>query len=120
MSKYMWKACIKGGGQVQHSDSKPKSAFFNSTVVQLKKAGCQTKREELKIKLNMPKFIGGMVVAAAGGGLAGWWSVYLPFDSIIGSLALIGATFIGAIIPSFWVNDYKPMHSYDFHCMKTE
>ena len=108
----------KGSGQVQYSDMKPKSSFFNSTVVQLRKEGCKTQREELKVKMNLPKYIGGMALGFAGGGLAGYWSIERPFDSNLASFALAGAVVIVALIPSLWVNDYKPLHSYDFHCEK--
>lgn len=108
---------LKGSGQAQYSDMKPKSSFFNSTVVQLKKEGCKTQREELKVKMNLPKFIGNMALGFAGGGLATYWSSINPlFDSTLASFALAGVIIIAAIIPSLWVNEYKPLHSYDFHC----
>ena len=110
----------KGDGRIQYTDSKPKSAFLNSTIVQLKKAGCQTKRDSLKIKMNIPKFIGSMVLAMGGGGLIGWWTEYPPFDSVIGTLALSGAVIIAVLIPSLWVNEYKPFYSYDFQCVKAD
>lgn len=109
----------RGSGQMQYSDRKPRSAFLNSTVIQFKKEGCKTQREELKIKMSLPKFIGAMAIAASGGGLSGYWAaVKPPFDSSVASLALIGVVFIAAIIPSLWVNEYKPLHSYDFYCEK--
>ena len=105
----------KGDGQIQYADSKPKPAFFDSTIVQLKKAECQTKRDSLKIKMNLPKFIGSLALIMAGGGLAAYWP---PFDSIIGQLAWLGTALIATIIPSLWVNEYKLLHSYDFQCVK--
>lgn len=108
----------KGSGQVEYSDMKPKTALLNSTVVQLRKEGCKTQRQELKVKINLLKFIGSMGIAAAGGGLSGYWAINRPFESGLASFALIGAVFIAAIIPSLWVSEYKPLHSYDFYCEK--
>ena len=108
----------KGNGEAQYTDSKPKSAFFNTTVVQLKKQGCQTRREDLKINMNIPNFIGSLVLGMTGGGLVGYWINFPPVDSTIGTLALSGFVFIAAIVPSLWVNEYQPLHSYDFQCTK--
>jgi len=68
--------------------------------------------------MNLPKFIGTLAIGGAGGGLAGYWSEKQPFDSVWASLALIGAVLITVLTPSLWVNDYKPLHSYDFYCEK--
>ena len=108
-----------GAGSALYSDSSPRTAFA-SKAVQLRKAGCQTRREELKSKINIPKFIGAMVVAFGGGGLIGLWSVDPPADSLILNFSLIGAVIIAAVLPSLWANDYKPLHSYDFHCAETK
>lgn len=110
----------KGDKTISYSTSKSKWHFFKLTVVQLRKPECHTRKEELKVKMNMPKFIGSMVLLGAGGGLVSYWTFYPPMDSIIGTVALAGAVFIGAILPSLWVNEYKGLHSYDFQCEKME
>ncbi len=108
-----------GTGNILYNDSSPRNAFMGVKAVQLRKAGCQTRREELKVQMNIPKFIGSLVLAMAGGGLSGYWSVKPVVDSPILNLTISGAVFIAALLPSLWANDYKPLHSYDFHCVKT-
>ena len=106
----------KGAGEIQYSDSAPKTSW-SSTEIQLKKPGCQTKREALKIKMNLLKFVGSMVLAFAAGGLIGWWTIEPPMDSEVGTLALSGAVLIAGVLPSLWVSEYKPIYSYDFQCV---
>ena len=108
-----------GAGSALYSDSSPRTAF-TAKAVQLRKEGCQTRREELKTKINIVKFIGGLAAAIGGGGLAGYWSIVPPADSLILNVSLLGAVIVAAFLPTLWTNDYKPLHSYDFHCVKTE
>lgn len=109
-----------GAGEIQYA-GKP----VPHAAVQLKKAGCQTKREELKLKLNIPGFIGaftlGMITPFAVSFVA---KEFFQVTSLFGqSLWMIGGSglVLGSVLAFPGITaEYKPVHSYDFQCVKAE